>query len=101
MDNSKILNSFHQMNVEHKRSEISELVKEIGKIIDALLNSEMIQSNINVTDYEQLKQAQNNVDSIKENEMLTFMYGDLWNLKNSLLVLLALKKNGINNEQDF
>ena len=82
----EMIKYYRQLNTNEKRNEISSLLLKL----DQLMNQLMIQNNIDIANFKNVK----NYDSInqalnKEDEMLLFLYDDIWNLKNKVLALLC------------
>lgn len=91
----KMIELYKQLETNDKRNELSSLIEKL----DQLVNQIMIQKGIN-NNYKQAK----NYDSINQNmetedDMLLFFYGDIWNIKNKILALLASNSGGNNNGQ--
>ena len=96
MNIQELLNSFSKLSVDSKRSQVSNLLKETAQIIDTLLQQEQIASSIQTIDYKKIQEVKN--DPVKEDEVLTMLYNDIWTLRNSLFLLLAVNNSDINNQ---
>ena len=88
MNIQELLDAFSKLNVDSKRSQVSNLLKETAQIIDALLQQEQISSSIQTIDYKKIQEVKN--DPVKEDEVLTMLYSDIWTLRNSLYLLLSV-----------
>ena len=96
MNIQELLDAFSKLNVDSKRSKVSNLLKETAQIIDALLQQEQISSSIQTIDYKKIQEVKN--DPVKEDEVLTMLYSDIWTLRNSLYLLLSVNNNNMNNQ---
>lgn len=96
MNIQELLDAFSKLNVDSKRSQVSNLLKETAQIIDALLQQEQISSSIQTIDYKKIQEVKN--DPVKEDEVLTMLYSDIWTLRNSLYLLLSVNNNNMNNQ---
>ena len=83
--NEEMITFFKQLNTNEKRNELSGLLIKL----DQLINELMIKKDINVDNFENVK----NYDSIKqslqnEDDTLLFFYDDVWTIKTKILALL-------------
>ena len=77
---------FKKLNTNEKRDKLNELLIKI----DQLLNELMIEKNINISNFKPAKNYNSANQKLQsEDEVLLFIYDDLWNLKSKLLALLT------------
>lgn len=88
----EMINLYNQLSINQKRNEFSSLLEKTNQIIDELLRIEKIENNLKIKNYNTLDDV-----SKTEDEIFTFFYEDLWNIKNRLLAFLILKANKDNN----
>ena len=79
---------YSQLNINEKRNEFSTLLEKTNELIGELLKMDQIQNDMKIKNYNAM-----NDHSLTEDEVFTFFYEDLWNIKNRLLTLLILKSN--------
>jgi len=84
----EMMKLYSELEINDKRNEFSSLLEKINQIISELLRDEKIENNLSVKNYNQ-----ENDLKLSEDEMFTFLYEDLWNIKNRLLTLLILKSS--------
>lgn len=83
---------YDKLSINEKRNEFSSLLEKTNQIVGELLKIENIENDLEIKNYNAV------TDSLKtEGEMFTFLYEDLWNIKNRLLAFLILKSDR-NNE---
>ena len=79
---------YSKLNINDKRNEFSSLLEKTNQLIDELLKVEQIENNTQIKNYDT-----NEHKNLNEDEVFTFFYEDLWDIKNRLLALLILKSN--------
>ena len=79
---------YSQLNMNEKRNEFSSLLEKTKQLISELLKMEQIENDMKIKNYDTMKDH-----SLNEDEIFTFFYEDLWNIKNRLLALLILKSS--------
>ena len=79
---------YSKLDINDKRNEFSSLLEKTNQLIDELLRMEQIQNDSKIKNYDS-----NENKDLTEDEVFTFFYEDLWNIKNRLLSLLILKSN--------
>ena len=79
---------YSKLDINDKRNEFSSLLEKTNQLIDELLKMEQIENDIKIKNYDSSKNS-----NLTEDEVFTFFYEDLWNIKNRLLTLLILNSN--------
>lgn len=79
---------YSKLDINDKRNEFSSLLEKTNQLIDELLKIEQIEDDTKIKNYDASKNS-----GLTEDEVFTFFYEDLWNIKNRLLSLLILKSN--------
>lgn len=87
-NHEKMMELYNKLSINEKRNEFSSLLEKTNQLIGELLKIEQIENNIDVKNYNKL-----NDSKLTEDEIFTFFYEDLWNVKNRLLTLLILKSS--------
>ncbi len=90
----KLIELYDELDKNDKRNELSSLIGKINNIINELLKLENASNIFEVKNYDT-----NNQGNMKEEEILSFIYEDVYSLKNNLLLLLSLMINNKNNYQ--
>ena len=93
----KLLELYKGLDTNNKRNELSSLIEKINNIINEILKLENEKNIFSVKNYDSI-----NHKNMKEEELLSFIYEDIYSLKNNLLLLLTViinEKNNIKNEQ--
>lgn len=85
---SKMMELYDVLSLNDKRNEFSLLLSKSNEIINTLLKMEQIENDLNIKNYNSSSDSK-----MTEDEMLTFLYEDMWNIKNKLLTLLIFKSN--------
>ena len=83
-DNDRLLNEYERLNLEEKRQEINNLMEKSADTIESILKSNGLNLDIPVKKYRKT------TESINEDKMLEFLFDDMWNIKNYLLLLESL-----------
>lgn len=83
MDNTELMNAFNNLNTESKKQELMNLVLKTEKLIEVALKLEGIDSRVDI------KREQKD----SQDETLSQLYENLWNLKNQLLLLYSVSTN--------
>ena len=84
----EMMKLYEQLNINEKRNEFSSLLEKTNQIIGELLKMEQIESDLKIKNYNALDDV-----LMSEDEIFTFLYEDLWNIKNRLLSFLILKSS--------
>ena len=84
----EMMKLYEQLNINEKRNEFSSLLEKTNQIIGELLRMEQIENDLKIKNYNALDNA-----LMTEDEVFTFLYEDLWNIKNRLLSFLILKSS--------
>ena len=79
---------YSQLNINEKRNEFSSLLEKTNQLIGELLKMEQIENDMKIKNYDAMKDH-----TLTEDEVFTFFYEDLWNIKNRLLALMILKSS--------
>ena len=87
-NHEKMMELYKELSINEKRNEFSSLLEKINQLITELLRVEQIESNLDIKNYNALDDANKT-----EDEIFTFFYEDLWNVKNRLLTFLILKSS--------
>ncbi len=77
-------NAFDKLNINEKRNQISDELLIIGELIKNIENIYNIPSVLNVKNYDT-----NRNNELKETEILTFIYEDIYNIQKELVTILA------------
>ncbi len=76
------------LNINEKRNEFSSLLEKTNQLIGEVLKMEQIENDMKIKNYDAMSDY-----NLTEDEIFTFFYEDLWNIKNRLLALLILKSS--------
>ena len=76
------------LNINEKRNEFSSLLEKTNQLVGEVLKMEQIENDMKIKNYDAMKDY-----NLTEDEIFTFFYEDLWNIKNRLLALLILKSS--------
>ena len=87
-NHEKMMELYKQLSINEKRNEFSSLLEKTNQLITELLRVEQIESDLEIKNYSALNDANKT-----EDEIFTFFYEDLWNVKNRLLTFLILKSS--------
>ena len=79
---------YKELSINEKRNEFSSLLEKTNQLITELLRVEQIENDLEIKNYNALDDA-----NMTEDEIFTFFYEDLWNVKNRLLTFLILKSS--------
>lgn len=85
---NKLIELFNELDTNDKRNELSALINKINIMINELLKLESGQNLFKVKRYNIEKNK-----NMEESEILSFIYEDIYSLKNNLLVLLTMMIN--------
>ena len=80
-------NSFSRLNTIEKRNQISNELLFIASLIKTKEEQLKLPSVLNVKNYDTNIQS-----SLTENEMLDFLYEDIYSIKRELITLLSVEK---------
>ena len=84
----EMMRLYDELSMNDKRNEFSSLLEKTNQIVSELLKIEQLQNDLKIKNYNSLYDSK-----LTESQMFTFLYEDLWNVKNRLLTLLILKSN--------
>ena len=76
---------YSQLSTNEKRNEFSSLLEKTNELISELLRMNQIQNDMKIKNYDAMTDH-----DLTEDQIFTFFYEDLWNIKNRLLTLLIL-----------
>ena len=79
---------YKELSINEKRNEFSSLLEKTNQLITELLRVEQIENDLAIKNYNALDDS-----NMTEDEIFTFFYEDLWNVKNRLLTFLILKSS--------
>ena len=79
---------YSKFDINDKRNEFSSLLEKTNELISEILKMEQILSDTKIKNYDTNKNS-----NLTEDEIFTFFYEDLWNIKNRLLALLILNSS--------
>lgn len=85
-EHKEMMELYKQLSLNDKRNEFSSLLEKMNQILTGLLAGERLTPLADIKNYDT-----NSDSSLTEDEIFTFFYEDLWNIKNRLLALLILK----------
>ena len=88
MNHEEMMRLYNELSINDKRNEFSSLLEKTNQIVSELLKIEQIPSDLTIKNYNSSSDSK-----LTEGEMYTFLYEDLWNLKNRLLTFLILKSS--------
>ena len=83
-DLTELLEMFGRLGLNEKRNELSSLVETIDGMVVNLLALESFSYGKKVKNYDSV-----NDKNMTEDEMMKFLYEDLWNLKTKLLLFMS------------
>lgn len=84
----EMMELYDQLSINDKRNEFSSLLEKTNQIVSELLRIEKIENELKIKNYNSTTDSK-----LTESEMFTFLYEDLWNVKNRLLTFLILKSD--------
>ena len=87
-NHEKMMELYKELSINEKRNEFSSLLEKTNQLITELLRVEQIENDLAIKNYNALDDA-----NMTEDEIFTFFYEDLWNVKNRLLTFLILKSS--------
>ena len=79
---------YSQLSINEKRNEFSSLLEKTNQLVGEVLKMEQIENDMEIKNYDAMSDY-----NLTEDEIFTFFYEDLWNIKNRLLALLILKSS--------
>jgi hypothetical protein len=79
---------YSKLDINDKRNEFSSLLEKTNELISEILKIEEIENDTKIKNYDANKNS-----NLTEDEIFTFFYEDLWNIKNRLLALLILNSS--------
>ena len=79
---------YSKLDIIDKRNEFSSLLEKTNELISEILKMEQIENDVQIKNYDTNKNS-----DLTEDEVFTFFYEDLWNIKNRLLALLILNSS--------
>ena len=87
-NHEKMMELYKELSINEKRNEFSSLLEKTNQLITELLRVEQIENDLSIKNYNALDDA-----NMTEDEIFTFFYENLWNVKNRLLTFLILKSS--------
>ena len=86
----EMIKLYKELNINEKRNELSNLLIKV----DQLINQMMLNRNISLGNIKGVKNYDPTTQSLeKEDDMLLFLYDDIWNIKSKIFALLANDSN--------
>lgn len=82
--NEEFKNAYKDLTLNEKRNQLSNELMLVGELIKNMEDTFGIQSILNVKNYD----SQND-SNLSENEMLDFIYEDVYNIQRELITLFA------------
>ena len=79
---------YSKLDIIDKRNEFSSLLEKTNELISEILKIQQIENDVQIKNYDTNKNS-----DLTEDEVFTFFYEDLWNIKNRLLALLILNSS--------
>lgn len=76
---------YKQLSLANQRNEFSSLLMKMDDLLNVLIAKKNLQDATKVKNYDV-----NIGSNLSESDMLAFFYEDIWNLKNKILMLLAI-----------
>ena len=76
---------YKQLSLSNQRNEFSTLLMKMDDLLNVLIAKKNLQDATKVKNYDV-----NIGSNLSESDMLAFFYEDIWNLKNKILMLLAI-----------
>lgn len=89
MNNKNVLDAFNQLDTNNKRNKISDELMAIGELINNIEKYSGIETNLKIKNYDQ-----NNDLNMTEDEILSFIYEDIFNIENEIFILYTIISNG-------
>lgn len=80
-------NAFKNLSINEKRNQISNEMLVISELIKNYENSVGISSILDVKNYDLVKDA-----NLSENEMLDFIYENIYNIQREIITILSVNK---------
>ncbi|MBR6821218.1 MAG: hypothetical protein IKM55_03250 [Bacilli bacterium] len=84
--NKNMMDLYKKLDVNTQREELSSLLIKIDMLLNGAVQHEELKDITNVKNYNCSDEQNINMT---ESEMLTFIYEDLWNIKNKILLILS------------
>ena len=85
MNNKNVLDAFNQLDTNNKRNKISDELMAIGELINNIEKYSGIETNLKIKNYNQ-----NNDLNMTEDEILSFIYEDIFNIENEIFILYTI-----------
>lgn len=82
-----MIDIYKRLDIQDKRNEFSNLLLKTEELLNQLIMDKEIINISKIKNYDI-----NNNNNMTEDEILTFFYEDLWNIKNKILALHIVKK---------
>lgn len=80
-----MMDLYKQLSLANQRNEFSSLLMKMDDLLNFLIAKKNLQDATKVKNYDV-----NIGSNLSESDMLAFFYEDIWNLKNKILMLLAI-----------
>ena len=84
----EMMRLYDNLSLNDKRNELSSLFVKTSEIVNTLLKMENIENNLKIKNYDT-----NEDFNLSEENMYTYFYEDMWNIKNKLLTLLIFNSS--------
>ena len=81
-----MMDLYKQLSLANQRNEFSSLLMKMDDLLNVLIAKKNLQDATKVKNYDV-----NIGSNLSERDMLAFFYEDIWNLKNKILMLLAIE----------
>ena len=86
MENQNVINAFSKLDLDDKKNKISDELLFIGELIKKIEYFYNIESNFEIKNYD--------INSkLDENEMLDFLYEDIFKIEKQLLTIITNLEN--------
>ena len=85
--NNDLKTAYQKLNIQDKRNELSNLLLKTEELANQMLNNKELQEYSSVKNYSPKEHGK-----LTEEEMLTFIFEDVWTIKNKILAINVLKK---------
>ena len=84
----EMMRLYDNLSLNDKRNELSSLFVKTSEIVNTLLKMENIENNLRIKNYDTNEDVR-----LSEDDMYTYFYEDMWNIKNKLLSLLIFNSS--------
>lgn len=80
-----MMDLYKQLSLSNQRNEFSALLMKMDDLLNVLIAKKNLQDATKIKNYDIIMGS-----NLSESDMLAFFYEDIWNLKNKILMLLAI-----------